>query len=99
VIHIHNDIYFDHDGSMNYLLLRRVITQPGKNVKPENIGEVRYDTLGYYPSLRLLGQGAAKVLTMEVLTDVGWNTLEGAAANFEEAVKQLPVFNGGVSDA
>lgn len=99
MVHIAKDIYFDNDGGMNYILCRRVITQPGANVKPENIGEVRYDTLGYYPTPHLLAAGAAKVLEMEVLADAGWIDMFEAAEAFKEAVKALPVFNGGEGHA
>jgi hypothetical protein len=99
MVHIAKDIYFDNDGGMNYILCRQVITQPGANVKPENIGQVRYDTLGYYPTFHLLAAGAAKVLEMEVLTDAGWVDMLEAAEAFREAVKALPVFGEGEGHA
>lgn len=98
MIHIHGDLYFTHDGGMNFILCRRVITQPGPHVKPENIGEERFDPLGYYPNLKLLGKGAAKHLTMDVLTEAGWAEMEEAAERFAHAVTDLSVFKGGSDD-
>ena len=80
-IPIVGDWYVGTDG-MSFVLQKKRIVQAGKQVKEENVGQERFEPMGYYASLGSLAAGLHRYLSMDVL-------ISGCATTLEEFVQEL----------
>ena len=80
--------YMSTDG-MSFTLVKRRVVQEGVRTKNENIGQDRYDVMGYYGTLKGLIEGMYRYLSLEVLAETGARSFKEYIDELQERISQV----------
>ena len=84
-IQITGDWYLGTDG-MSFTLLKRRVVQDNPRAKKENVGQERYETMGYYATLGGVAGGLHRYLSLDVLNSGAVTTLDEFVAELKERI-------------
>ena len=93
MIHLYEDYYTESDGVNNIVLYKKGVVaekpKKGSKAKAENVGKVRYEAIGYYPTITGLIDGLSRKVMIDILADRRIRDLKDAVDRLNSVVDSL----------